>query len=717
MRIMTAKKIRLLGDFNEDNRISMDIYSRFLYENINKYFSEDYRATEYTPNVPFYYQAFSIIPIVKMRLLRYISYPFQIRNFDEDIFHIIEHGYAHLTNKKNIMKNSIVTVHDLIPTMNWRGLIKGMEPGSRPRLSMYSLNQLENARRIIAISENTKRDLIELLDLNPNKIKVIYYGIGNQFKVNNKDSRAALRNRLCLPDESIKLILITGQQLYKNHLTCLKVMKVIEENYEQEVRMVRLGSDYPEWEDYEKESKLRNKVIQIRKLNLEEVADLYNCVDLLLFPSFYEGFGRPPLEAMSCALPVVCSNAASLPEVVGDAALIADPEDEETLSNHVLSVLKDDNLKDLLINKGLKNIKRFSWKKNIQETIDLYNEIIDLKKKRVKKVVYFNRNSPFYGSIELYFSGVRKYLSANYNLKVFQSTYISQGLWKRVFNILEAFFQQSDINHITGDVHFLSYLMKKNKTIMTIHDCGSVINSKGIKRAVYKFFWFTLPLMRVKAVTVNSEKTKNELINVTNCPEEKITVIPVCIHSEFIDKKSMLLPKNKNSFNQNKPQIMHIGTTKNKNLSSVCEAIKDIDCHLEIIGDLNGSSELKQLKEYNISFSNSFALKQEELIEKYLQTDILIFVSTYEGFGVPIVEAQSMGIPVITSNLSPMIEVSGGAAALVNPYDIDEIRAAINKINTDEDYRDTLINDGLINSRKYHPEKVTSMFEELYDRI
>ena len=64
-----------------------------------------------------------------------------------------------------------------------------------------------------------------------------------------------------------------------------------------------------------------------------------------------------------------------------------------------------------------------------------------------------------------------------------------------------------------------------------------------------------------------------------------------------------------------------------------------------------------------------------------------------------------------------MIEVSGGAAALVNPYDIDEIKAAINKINSDKDYRDTLINDGLINSRKYHPEKVTRMFQELYDRI
>ena len=100
---MPAKRIRLLGDFHEDHRISMDVYSRFLYEGINKYFSEEFAANQYTPNVPGFYKLLSKIPIVKMRLLRYLSYPYQIRKFNEDIFHIIEHGYAHLTNKKNII--------------------------------------------------------------------------------------------------------------------------------------------------------------------------------------------------------------------------------------------------------------------------------------------------------------------------------------------------------------------------------------------------------------------------------------------------------------------------------------------------------------------------------------------------------------------------------------------------------------------------------------
>ena len=702
---MPPKTVKLLRDFREDNRISMDVYADFISKGISKYFSDEFEVSEYIPKVP---KIFGYIPNknLKMRLLRYSSYPSQIRGFNQNIFHIIEHGYAHLLNKKNIRNRAIVTVHDLIPMMKWKGLIQGMESGNNPVGSIYSLNCLENAKQIIAISENTKKDLVQLLGLNPNKIEVIHYGIGGEFKVNRTETKEELRNRFGLPGKDVKLILITGQELYKNHRTCLKVMKILEGRYREPVRMVRLGTDYPEWSDFEKESQLQCKVIQIEKLSLSSVVDLYNCVDFLLFPSFYEGFGRPPVEAMACGLPVVCSNAASLPEVVGNAALIADPDDEDGLAEHILNLLNNKELRESLIRGGFENVKRFSWRENIDRTIALYNKVLDEHAIKTKKIVFFHRKMPFYGSIELYFSGVRNFLSADYNLKVFQSRYNSQGFFKRVFNIFEAFFHQSDINHITGDVHFLSYLMNKKKTILSIMDCGSVVHSKGLKRALYKYFWFTLPSRRVSAITVISEKTKKELLNVINYPHDKIHVIPVCLNTQFTYERK--------SFNKDRPQIMHIGTTQNKNLSTVCLALKDVNCHLEIIGKLDETTDLTRLQKYNISFSNSFALEQEQLIEKYLETDMLIFASIYEGFGVPIIEAQSMGIPVITSNLSPMIEVSGGSAALVNPYDIDEIKHAIYKITDDDEYRESLITNGLINAKKYHPEKIAAMFERLY---
>ena len=706
---MQPKTIKLLRDFQEDNRISMDVYANFLSEGIKKYASDEFDVSEHIPQVP---KSFRLIQnkTLKMRFLRYASYPYQTKNFNQNIFHVIEHGYAHLLNKENFKDRAIVTVHDLIPMLTWKGLISGMESGKKPWGSIYSLNCLENAKKIIAISENTKKDLVELLGLNPNKIEVIYYGIGEEFQVNETESKEELRHRLGLPGKNTKLILITGQELYKNHKTCLQTMKIVEEMYDEPVRMVRLGKNYPEWVNFEKENNLQNRVLQIDKLGLTEIADLYNSVDVLLFPSFYEGFGRPPMEAMSCGLPVVCSNAASLPEVVGEAALMNDPEDALGLSEKVLAILNNEDIRNKLIQKGFKNIKRFSWRDNIEKTIVLYKKILDKHTVKTRKIAFFHRKMPFYGSIELYFSGVRNFLSSDYNLKVIQSRYSSQGFFKRVFNIIEAFFQQSDINHITGDVHFLTYLMRKKKTILSIMDCGSVVHSRGLKRMLYKFFWFTLPSTRVRAITVISEKTKKELLSLITYPPEKIHVIPVCLNTQFTYER-------KSAFNKDKPQIMHIGTTPNKNLSRVCLALKDIKCHLEIIGKLDEISELERLQNYNISFSNSFALEQQQLIEKYLETDIFIFVSTYEGFGVPIIEAQSMGIPVITSNLSPMIEVSGGSAALVDPYDIDAIKSAIYNIINDDEYRENLIINGMINAKKYHPEKITSMFEKLYSQI
>ena len=482
----------------------MDLYADFLSRGIRKHYPDEYLLSECLPKVPRYLSSFPNAFNTKMRILRYLSYPGQMKQLGKGVFHIIEHGYAHLLKESNLKDKGIVTVHDLIPMLKWKGMIGGMKPSRKPRFSLYSLSFLENAKKIIAISENTKKDLVNLLGLNPNKIDVIHYGVGSEFKPNTETSKKELRQCLGLPHHT-KLILITGQEEYKNHQACLQAMQIIEKKYDRPVQMVRLGRNNNHWQEIKECHNLENKIINIETLALSQVAKLYNSVDMLLFPSHYEGFGRPPIEAMACGLPVVCSNAASLPEVVGDAALVSQPDDYKKISANVLSILNNDDLRKDLIERGFKNVSRFSWTKNIEKTVNIYNKVLSDNQKKTKKIVFFERKMPFYGSIELYFSGVRNSLSSNYNLKVFQSRYFSQGLFKRVFNILEAYFHQSDINHITGDVHFLSYLMKKRKTILTIHDCSSVIHSKGLKKIIYKFLWFTLPIKRVSTITVNSE--------------------------------------------------------------------------------------------------------------------------------------------------------------------------------------------------------------------
>ena len=160
-----------------------------------------------------------------------------------------------------------------------------------------------------------------------------------------------------------------------------------------------------------------------------------------------------------------------------------------------------------------------------------------------------------------------------------------------------------------------------------------------------KYFWFTLPLKYCKYVTVVSEATKNELLKFINYPEQNIYVIP-----NAIDGGYKYVPSD---FNESCPQILQVGTTYNKNLERLIEAIKDIPCRLNIIGIL--SQDLIYLLEKNkIVYVNYTNLSQEAIIQQYIDCDMLSFVSTYEGFGMPIIEANATGRPVVTSNLLSM---------------------------------------------------------------
>lgn len=324
-------------------------------------------------------------------------------------------------------------------------------------------------------------------------------------------------------------------------------------------------------------------------------------------------------------------------------------------------------------------------------------------------VVQFNRKRPSLGSIEILFSTIRKFMPKSINIEVFVPHYESRGLFKRLFIIIESFLNQGDVNHITGDIHFVSLLLKKRKTILTVHDCVSVVHSTGLKRAILKFFWFTLPLKRVQYVTVISEKTKAELLSLVDFPNERIFVIPDCIsdHFNYVEQKI---------FNKEKPRILQVGTKTNKNLIRVCEALNNIPCVLDIVGKLS-NEQLVALEKNGIEYENSVNISEEDLIKKYIDADIVAFISTYEGFGMPILEAQTIGRAVLTSNISPMIEVAGEGTCFVNPLDVKEIKDSFLKIINDDDFRNNIIKKGLNNAKKYNPSNIAISYANLYRKV
>jgi glycosyltransferase involved in cell wall biosynthesis len=193
-----------------------------------------------------------------------------------------------------------------------------------------------------------------------------------------------------------------------------------------------------------------------------------------------------------------------------------------------------------------------------------------------------------------------------------------------------------------------------------------------------------------------------------DCSPEKIRVIHNNISNEF-----RWQPQN---FNVDCPRILQIGTAANKNLEKVAQALAGITCRLAIVGPLSGN-QANLLKQYAIDYENFTGLSREAMVDQYISSDLVLFVSTYEGFGLPIIEANAVGRPVVTSDVSSMPEVAAGAACLVNPYEASSIRDGVLRVINDEGYRGTLINRGLENARRFRAPAAANQYACIYREV
>jgi glycosyltransferase involved in cell wall biosynthesis len=232
---------------------------------------------------------------------------------------------------------------------------------------------VKRAAAVIADSAQTKRDLETFVGIDPRKVTVIHPGLNQDF-AHDRESGQALRRRLNLGDGP--LMLQIGRTFYKNIAGVLRVLHRLRQQG-IDIRLARVGRAlFGEERALAERLGVADQVLELGAVPDDDIPALYNAVDLLLFPSLYEGFGWPPLEAMACGTPVVCSRSGSLDEVVGDAALTADPEDIDALTWHAATVLTDVRLRETMVARGLAHAARFTWDRTAEQVISVYREVL-----------------------------------------------------------------------------------------------------------------------------------------------------------------------------------------------------------------------------------------------------------------------------------------------------------------------------------------------------
>lgn len=268
----------------------------------------------------------------------------------------------------------VVTIHDCIHLR----FPQYLPNRAAHRYAQFMMSRsARRARRVLTVSEASKADIVSLLDVPEGKVEVIYNALDERLaEAPTPDEMARVRERFMLASP---FILYTGNiKPHKNIERLIDAYALLRQRGFGEVKLLIIGeqiSKYPTLRRLVHRHQLHKHVRFFGYVPDSMLAALYRLASVFVFPSLYEGFGLPPLEAMAAGTAVITSNVSSLPEVVGDAALLIDPLDPESIAAAMAQVLSDDALRDDLVRRGLERVTAFSWQRSVDRVRAVYGEL------------------------------------------------------------------------------------------------------------------------------------------------------------------------------------------------------------------------------------------------------------------------------------------------------------------------------------------------------
>ena len=291
-------------------------------------------------------------------------------NIIGDIYHIPQNGIGF--SKPNDIK-TVITLHDIIP-------MKMPDTVSETFLKIFNeniQNILDNTDGIITVSNFSKEDISKTFSYPKEKIFVTHLAAEEIYTPLNKFHSSQYLKKHYGIDRDF-LLYVGGFSPRKNILGLIEAFNLVKNSYKRDLKLVIIGTKGPSYEIYRKkvdELNLSSSVIFTGFIPIDDMPIFYSASKALVYPSFYEGFGLPPIECMACGTPVIASNLTSMPEVCQDAALLVDPYDVDEIKENILTLLNNHKFYSLMIYKGISHSSKFNWKKTAYNTLEVYKHI------------------------------------------------------------------------------------------------------------------------------------------------------------------------------------------------------------------------------------------------------------------------------------------------------------------------------------------------------